>query len=209
MKTILCLIAGLLLSHAASSQMVGKMATVYFNDGCYSVARKNYFRAISEFSQAIGLDPGFKEAYENRGVAKYYSGNYIDAIVDFSKALEIDSNDYNTYGRRGWAKLHLQDCRGAISDFTKAVKGCENAAQYYNLMGEAKYYLTDYNGAIEDFNKVLKFGGGGKVERSKAFFWRGFIEIDLGQKQSGCLDLARSGKLGYQKADEIEEIYCR
>jgi tetratricopeptide (TPR) repeat protein len=209
MKSILYFTAGLFLSCSVFSQVPDRMAVNYFNTGCHYNDIKNYAIAIADFSMAIRLDPGFEEAYENRGVAEYSLGHFNDAISDFNKALEIDPDDFSTYGRRGWAKYCIQDLPGAMSDFTRAINGSGNPGQYYNIRGEIKYQLADYKGAVSDFSKVLKFGAGSKNERSEALFWRGYIEIDLGQRQSGCLDLAKATKLGFRKAGEIEEIYCR
>ncbi len=171
--------------------------------------KKNYIGAIADFTTTIRHDSGFIQAYENRGVAKYYLQDYRGAVDDFNKALKINPNDYNTYGRRGWAKYYLQDSRGAIDDFTKALEGGRNDAEYYNIRGEVKYYLRDYKGAMDDFNRVIKFRAGNKEQRSKAFYWRGLIEIDLGQKDNGCLDLQKAGKLGFARAFELIEVYCQ
>jgi len=208
-KKIFCLILILLMSFAGYSQTNDRKAMEYCNNGCYEISRKNYKGALAEFSWAIKRDSGFIQAYENRGVAKFYLHDYKGAIDDYNKALEINPNDYNTYGRRGWAKFYLQDCKGAIADFTNAIEGCLYPTQYYNIRGQAKYYLQDYTGAIADFNEVIKFWSGEKEQRSKAFFWRGLVKIDMGQKDSGCLDLSKAGKLGYSKAYEIIEIYCQ
>lgn len=208
MKTIFFLIVVILTSFTGYGQTDDRKASEYFINGCYEVVEKDYAGAITEFSWAIKRDTGFIQAYENRGVAKYHLQDYQGAVADFNRALEINPDDYNTYGRRGWAKFYLQDCSGAIDDFTRAIEGCLDPVPYYNIRGQAKYYLRDYAGAIDDFNKVIRFWSGEKYQRSKAFFWRGLVKIDLGQKDSGCLDLNKAGELGYAEAHEIMEIYC-
>ena len=52
---------------------------------------KDYKGAIEEYSKAIMLDPKFKEAYRNRGMAKHELQDYQGAIADYSKAIEIDT----------------------------------------------------------------------------------------------------------------------
>jgi tetratricopeptide (TPR) repeat protein len=209
MKMTLYLISVLLISYTGQSQTYDKKAMAYYHNGIDKFFKKNYKDAIVEFSWAIKRDSGFLQAYENRGVAKYYLKDYRGAIEDYTKALEINPADYNTYGRRGWAKFRLQDCRGAIADFTKAIEGDWDNVKYYNIRGEARYYLHDYQGAIDDFNKVIRFWSGEKYQRSKAFYWRGLVKIDLGEKDSGCLDLSKAGKLGYAMAYEVMDIYCK
>ena len=209
MKILFLIIFAVLISFQVNSQTDDKKALEYYKNGCIEVFKKNYIGAITEFSWAIMRDSGFIQAYENRGVAKYYLENYPEAITDFDRALEINPNDFNTIGRRGWAKFHLQDCRGAIADFDKAIEGARDPAGFYIIRGQAKYYLEDYRGALTDFNKVTRIWSGERSQRSKAFFWRGLVKIDIGQKKSGCLDLSKARKLGYAKAVEILGIYCQ
>lgn len=190
------------------SQPDKNKALIYFNAGSEKVIKKNYHGAITDLSEAIRLDTGFIQAYENRGVAKYYLQDYNGAIADFTKALEINPVDYNTYGRRGWARFSLHDCNGAIADFTKAIEGNSDDTPYYNIRGQAKYYLQDYTGAIADFNKVIRCWACGKDQKGKAFFWRGLVKIEQGQKAGGCLDLDKAVKLGFAKASEVAGGFC-
>jgi tetratricopeptide (TPR) repeat protein len=203
------IIVVLLMSFAGYSQTKDKQAKEYYDNGCDKVFKKNYTGAITDFSEAIKRDSGFIQAYENRGVAKFYLKDNMGAIVDYTKALGINPNDYNTLGRRGWAKFNLQEYKEAIADFTKAIEGGRNDTRYYNIRGQAKYYLQDYKGAIVDFNRVIKSWSGEKYQKSKAFYWRGLAEIDLGQKDSGCLDLSKAANLGYSEANEAIQKYCQ
>jgi tetratricopeptide (TPR) repeat protein len=209
MKRIFFLISIVLISFAGYSQTNGKKAKEYCKNGCEKVFKKNYTGAIADFSEAIKCDSSFIEAYENRGVAKYYLQDFLGAMTDYNKALEINPNDYNTHGRRGWAKFYLKDFLGAIADFNKAIEGNPDNTLYYNIRGQAKFQLQDYKGAIDDFDTVIKSWSGEKYQKSKAFYWRGLAKIDLGQKDSGCLDLNKAGKLGYADAYEAVKGYCK
>ena len=41
-----------------------------------------------------------------------------------------------------------------------------------------------------------------------AYYNRGLAKIQLGQKDSGCLDLSKAGELGYVEAYEAIKQYC-
>jgi serine/threonine-protein kinase len=209
MKRILFIVAVLFMSFAGYSQTKDKKAKEYYDNGCDKVLKKNFAEAIADFSEALKRDSDFIQAYENRGVAKFYLNDNLGAIADYTKALEINPDDYNTHGRRGWARFYVHDYRGAIADFSSAIKNGRDNTLYYNIRGQAKFQLQDYEGAIADFNKVIKSWTGGKVQRSKAFYFRGLSEIDLGQKDSGCLDLTKARKSGYTKASEAIKRYCQ
>ncbi len=209
MTRILFLISVLWISFAVYSQTGDRSALRYFNSGSYKVNNKDYRGAIADLTEAIKLDSGFLQAYENRGVAKFYLQDFRGAIDDYDTALEINPDDYNTYGRRGWAKLAILDCTGAIEDFTKAIEGQRYAPEYYNVRGQAKYCLQDYEGSIADFDWVIRAWYSGKEEKGIAFFWRGIVKMDLGQRDSGCRDLIKAGKLGNAKALQVAEGFCK
>lgn len=180
-----------------------------FSEGCDNISRNKYSEAIRNFSDALKISPGFLEAYENRGVAKYYLMDYKGAIEDYDKALGINPNDFNTYGRRGWAKYRLTDYNGAIADFTQAIRGADDKTQYYNIRGQAKYQLGDFEEAISDFDKVIITFSAGKYQKSMALYWRGMIKIELGRKESGCKDLKEASRLGLEQADLLIQVNCR
>ena len=64
----------------------------YYHRGNAYQDLQNYEQAISDYTQAIKLNPNYTDAYNNRGWTYYLLKNYSEAIKDFDKALEIDSN---------------------------------------------------------------------------------------------------------------------
>jgi tetratricopeptide (TPR) repeat protein len=60
-------------------------------------------RAISDYSQAIRLDPNYGVAYSNRGKAYYLKHDYDRAISDFDKAIQLDLKSAVGYYNRGSA----------------------------------------------------------------------------------------------------------
>jgi len=64
--------------------------------------------------------------------------------------------------------------------------------------------LDDYRGAIYDCTKVIEL----EPNNSEAYEIRGFSKISIGQKESGCLDLSRSGELGNYKAYDTIKKFC-
>jgi tetratricopeptide (TPR) repeat protein len=208
MKRNYYLIVLFLLSFAGYGQTYNKDAREYFKNGNDKISGKNYPGAIEDFTKAINSDPGFKQAYENRGVARFYLQDYTGAIEDYSKAIKMDPNEYTTYGRRGWAKFYIHDFKGAIGDLDKAVEGSSDKYRYYNFRGEAKFKLKDYEGAISDFTKVIKSWSAGKEQKNKALYWRGTIRIITGDKESGCNDLRKAYRSGFPEAEMAIEQYC-
>jgi tetratricopeptide (TPR) repeat protein len=96
----------------------------------YTDGLSDHSGTIKDCTKAIELNPNSKEAYINRGVAKYRKRHYEDAISDYDKALELDPKDAEAYCLRGLAKHYFGDKDGACSDWKKAVElGFNNASE--------------------------------------------------------------------------------
>jgi tetratricopeptide (TPR) repeat protein len=202
-------IALLLVTGKVFGQSEIKTARDYYRTGCEKIVARNYRGAISDFDEAIKLDTAYLEAYENRGVARYYLQDMAGAISDYTKALILHPTDYNTYGRRGWAEFYSFNYKEAIADFTRTISGVSNNRPFYNIRGQAKYMVRDYNGAIRDFDAVIKSWTVNRYEKRKAYYWRGLAKISMGQKDEGCLDLSKSVKMGNPDAFEAIKEYCQ
>ena len=108
------------------------------------------------------------------------------------------------YFNSGIAKHNLREYRGAIQDFNKAIEIAPNYADAYNSRGNAKNQLQDYRGAIQDFNKAIELN----PKYAVAYFSRGIAKILSGQKNNGCLDLSKAGKLGFALAYKAITVHC-
>lgn len=75
----------------------------------------------------------------------------------------------------------------------------------YSNRGDSKYKLKDYIGAIQDCSKLIELDS--KYEL--VYMMRGECKIKLRDIEGACLDFSKAGELGYEKAyDEIEK-YCK
>jgi tetratricopeptide (TPR) repeat protein len=54
--------------------------------------RRDYDRAIADYSEAIRINPNYAVAYSNRGNLLQARGRREDAIADVQRALAIDPN---------------------------------------------------------------------------------------------------------------------
>ena len=75
------------------------------NRALASYDKKDFDRAIADFSSAIELDPASVDAYRVRGNAYAEKGNLINAMTDYDKALSLDPTDaiFMTAGSRSAA----------------------------------------------------------------------------------------------------------
>jgi tetratricopeptide (TPR) repeat protein len=136
-------------------------ADAYYNRGNAKSESGDKQGAISDYNQAIRINPNYADAYYNRGLAKSQSGDKQGAISDYNQAIRINPNDATTYYNRGVAKSALGDNKGAISDYNQVIRINPNDADAYNNRGNAKSALGDRQAKMKPF---LTF----------SFYWRRF-----------------------------------
>lgn len=88
-----------------------------FYCGYIKYKQGRFHEAITDFSEAIGLDSTFADAYSNRGMCFYELDQYGTAIQDFNKALEFNPEDGETYLNRGGAKAQMGNLDDACEDW--------------------------------------------------------------------------------------------
>jgi len=92
-------------------------------------AKDNDFKsAIELFNKAIAEDPGYANAYKNRGNAKAALNDFQGSIVDYTLAIKLNPNDAGTYMNRGNSKYHLND-KTSCDDWKKAKELGNNKAE--------------------------------------------------------------------------------
>lgn len=63
-------------------------------------SQHKYDLAIDDYTEALRLDPGYIDAWNERGVAYHDMGQYYLAISDFDEALRLDPNHQNARNNR-------------------------------------------------------------------------------------------------------------
>jgi tetratricopeptide (TPR) repeat protein len=75
---------------------------------------------ISDFTQALEINPRLAMAFYNRGTAYGKKGQYDQAISDFNKALEINPRYAEAYYSRGIAYYFKREYGKSWEDVGKA-----------------------------------------------------------------------------------------
>jgi tetratricopeptide (TPR) repeat protein len=95
-------------------------ANAYFKRGATWHRKGDYDRAISDFTEAIKLEPNFPSAFDSRGMAWDDKAEYDRAISDYNEAIEIQPEYADAFFNRGLARSHKNDKDRAIADFRRA-----------------------------------------------------------------------------------------
>ncbi len=70
-------------------QRAPQNAYLYYNRGNLFAQRKDYPRAVDDYTRAIELDRNMAEAWYNRGLVNIYANRMAEGISDLSKAGEL------------------------------------------------------------------------------------------------------------------------
>jgi len=109
----------------------------YFNDGRSKAESGDYLGAISDFDEALKLNPTLQNVYYNRGLAKESLGDKKGAILDFSRAIELNENDAKSYYHRAIIKATMGNYKEALDDMNEAKElGEPDAETAINVMQE-------------------------------------------------------------------------
>ena len=155
---------------------------------------------LSEYDEAIRLNPASAEVYFNRGLAKALLDQDPSAIADYDEALRLDPNFTEAYFHRACLKDYLAlrepviadrhaALRAAIADFDEVIRLDPNfpyLADTYYRRGNAKYNLEQYGAAIADYDEALRIDPGAPAilsERQEAegilnFYEEGIVGFD-------------------------------
>ncbi len=132
----LILIALALFISACDTYPVPKVednAETYYNRGVGWHEKGDYDKAISDYTNAIELDPKLADAYVNRGLAYARGKGWYDrAISDSTKAIELNPRDALPYNNRGLAYKGKGQYDRAISDYNKTIELNPRDAWTYN-----------------------------------------------------------------------------
>jgi tetratricopeptide (TPR) repeat protein len=124
--------------------------------------KKDYDQAISQYTQAINLDPynDFANAsiYYDRGLAYRYNKEYDQAIRDFNRAILLNPVRANAYYHRGIAHYHKDEYDNAIRDFDEAILLDPGDPTAYYYRGVVHHEKGEDVEAQADFEKSHELG---------------------------------------------------
>jgi tetratricopeptide (TPR) repeat protein len=147
--------------------------------------------AISDYDQAINLNPKSALAYVGRGAVRSVLGDKQGAVEDLNQAISLDSKMAVAYGLRGGYRNSSGDKQGAIEDFDQAIRLDPKYAFPYFNRGAARYTLGDKQGAIADLNQAISLD----PKYAFAYIIRGRTRSELGDKQGAIADLNQAVSL--------------
>ena len=89
--------------------------------------KKDYEKAIADFSRVIQIDPKNSWAYASRGLAEAERKQYDNAVADLDQALKIDPDNPDALNGRAWFRATCPDAkyRNGGQALAAAMRACE------------------------------------------------------------------------------------
>jgi len=136
------------------AEIASYRSTAYVNSGLK--AKDDHQRAITDFSEAIRLNPPNTDAYINRGNAYQRQGELDRAIADYNEAIRLRPNSATAHYSRGNAFSMQGEFARAIDDYSQVIRIHPKYAPGFATRGRAHFYAGAFSEARVDFEQALK-----------------------------------------------------
>ena len=114
--------------------------------------------AVTEYDEAIRLNPRDSLAYYNRAGAYRNLGEYQMAIQDYEQVLGLNPRDALAYDSRADAYLELGEYQLAIQDYDEALNIFPQLGEAYAGRARSYQYLGKDSKAQQDVERAVEFG---------------------------------------------------
>jgi tetratricopeptide (TPR) repeat protein len=112
--------------------------------------QKHYDLAISDYDQALRLDPDHPAALNNRCWTRAVWGRNLPAARhDCDRSLELQPGDAATLSSRAVVRFKLGDFSGAIADSDASIESDASIAEAHFVRGAARLRLAQSEGTID------------------------------------------------------------
>lgn len=132
------------------------IAIIYAESGNDSYFNNDYVEAISQYSQAISLNPQYALAYFNRGASYYVLKDYDHAIDDFTEAVRLNPQYTEAYNNRGGIYFIKHNYQQALYDFQKAIEVTPEYSTAHNNCASAFFALGDYEQCLQYATRAIE-----------------------------------------------------
>jgi len=113
-----------------------------------------YEQAVSEFTNAVRLDPGFAAAFEGRCLAYFDLAEKMRALDDCNKAILLNPYACCAHYIRAVIYGDLGQYQKAVQDLDQAIRIDPLYAAAYEVRGESYRFLGQYTKADADHAKA-------------------------------------------------------
>ena len=161
------------------AQSAFREAMAFFNES-------EFQKAIDQYSEAIGLDPGNKYAFWNRGISYGRLGQYHKTLSDHTEALRLDPENEELYFLRGLDYQLLGQYSRAIDDYDEAIRLAPRYVFAFSNRGYSHLRLGQFELAIQSYSEAIRLA----AIKNKHFYYThcGDLYEEMGKYQRAVMD---------------------
>lgn len=172
----------------------------YYNRGLAYRNKKDFDRAIADYTEAIKLDPSNVMAYNNRGVAFHNKRDFDHAIADYSTAIKLAPKDPHAFNNRCWSRtIAGHELEQALSDCNAALQRLPNNFDTLENRGLTNIKLGRFDAAIADYSAALRQN----PKTATSLYGRGLAKLRKGDTAGGNADIVAAKTIQSDIADEF------
>jgi tetratricopeptide (TPR) repeat protein len=135
----------------------GERARLYVQRGARRAAAQDPEGAYSDYNRAVGLDPGYAEAYGARGTIRIlYLGEIQAGTRDFERAFELEPDNPALYRNRAFVRTKGRRYHEALADLERALELDPGEAQTHLLRADIFNALDDFAHSGEAYRAFLE-----------------------------------------------------
>lgn len=156
--------------------------------------RREYERAIADFTYSLKLNPKFTAAYNSRGNIYFSRGEKALAYKDFLIAVKFGPRDSTSHNNLGYILTQKGDYDQALKHLNEAIRLNPKSPESYHNRGNLWLARKDYRRADTDFSLALKLN----PRLALTYFNRSIARYNLADYQAAYDDAMSAQSLGFQ-----------
>lgn len=131
-------------------------AKLLYSTGVSLMLTKKYYKAISNFEQAIKEDPEFAEAYFNIGYCHDELGEHHEAVTAFKKAIQLKPDFIEAHYNLGIAYDELKQFQESIEAYQRASELKPDFFEAFFNLGVTLGKVSRHQDAVNAFKQAIK-----------------------------------------------------
>lgn len=139
---------------SAGDEVAANAAIAYSNRGNAFKSKGDLTSALSDYAQAVTLNPNDAVAYYNRANAYLALNNLPLALTDFDAAIKLSPVYADAYLNRGATHATMGSRALAIADYDAAIRIAPGNPQAYMNRGVTHLQMRQFDLALADFQKA-------------------------------------------------------
>jgi tetratricopeptide (TPR) repeat protein len=171
----------------SSGELAGRdLAVAYRNRAWALESGGNNERAISDYDEALRIDPKYAHALANRATAWRNKGDRDRAIADLDEAIRLSPNYGYAFFQRAFTWQAKGDHERAMADYNEAIRINPKDSVAFNNRGNIWRDKGDNDRAIADYDESLRLdpkyalalANRGRAWRNKGDHDRAMADLD-------------------------------